>query len=107
MIHVIYYPKYSRVTVEGHAQSGEPGHDLVCAACTAIVYTLAANVQNFQSTGEAMNPIVKLEPGQAEISCTPRSRYKAVVRRILDAVCAGFELLADHNKDYISFEIHG
>ena len=32
MIHAVYYKKYHRVTVKGHAHSAEKGRDLVCAA---------------------------------------------------------------------------
>ena len=44
MIQVTYYKSYNRVTVEGHALSGAPGHDLVCAGASTLAYTLAANV---------------------------------------------------------------
>lgn len=44
MIDVIYDRKRLIVKVKGHAQSGEAGHDLVCAAASILVYTLSANV---------------------------------------------------------------
>ena len=44
MILVTYYRSYNRLTVEGHAHSGEPGKDLVCASASILAYTLAANV---------------------------------------------------------------
>ena len=69
MIRVIYYRSYNRLTIEGHAHSGEPGQDLVCAACSALAYTIAANVGRLESQGQVQDVIVQLEPGNAEISC--------------------------------------
>ena len=38
MINVDIHP--GRIAVTGHAGSGEPGHDIVCAAVSALVQTL-------------------------------------------------------------------
>lgn len=107
MIRVIYYRSYNRLTIEGHAHSGEPGQDLVCAACSALAYTLAANVGRLESQGQVQDVIVQLEPGNAEISCRPNNKYKAIVACIMEAICVGFEILAADNHEYISYEIHG
>ena len=107
MIKVIYYRKYNRVTIDGHALAGTPGHDLVCAGCSALAYTLAANVGNMEMNGQVSHAVARLDPGSAEISCNPKSKYTKSVERIYAAVCVGFELLAASNPNYISYEIHG
>lgn len=107
MIQVIYYRSYNRLTIEGHAHSGEPGQDLVCAACSALAYTLAANVGNMETRGQVQDVIVQLEPGNAVIGCRPKNKYTAIVARIMEAICVGFEILATDNHEYISYEIHG
>lgn len=106
MIQVIYYANHFRVTIEGHAHSGDPGHDLVCAGCSALAYTLGANVENMQAMGQVREAAVKLESGDAEISCKPRNKYTHLSKRIFEAVCVGFELLAASYPRYISYEIH-
>ena len=106
MIQVVYYRQYNRLTIEGHALAGEPGHDLVCAGASTLAYTLAANVGNLENNGQVKDVTVKLEPGKAEISCRPRTKYTAMVARIFEAVCVGFEMLAASNPQYISYEIH-
>lgn len=106
MIKVVYYCTYNRVTIEGHAHSDEPGHDLVCSGCSALAYTLAANVGNMEANGQVRDAITRLQPGSAEISCKPVSRYTRIVECIFAAVCVGFELLAASNPQYISYEIH-
>lgn len=105
MIQVVYYRNYHRLTVEGHAHSGEPGHDLVCAAASALAYTLAANVANMADNGRVRNPGLEMGPGKAEISCNPVSRFKNTVTLVFDSVCVGFELLASQYGEYIQYKI--
>lgn len=105
MISVVYHRKYHRVTVKGHAYSGEVGHDLICAACSALTYTLAENVSNMESGGQTRNITVRLNLGDAEISCNPNSRFHSVVTMIFDAICAGFELLAANYPENITYKI--
>ena len=107
MIKAIYYRNYHRLTIEGHANSGEQGHDLVCAGVSVLAYTLAANVGNMEASDLIRNPIVRLDNGSAEISCEPKRKAGAFVGRIFEAVCVGFDMLAHDYPQYISYEIHG
>lgn len=106
MIEVVYYRNYSRVTVNGHAQSGEAGHDLVCASASILAYTLAANVLDMRSNEKVRNTCTCLVEGKTEISCVPRSNLKNTVTLIFDSICVGFELLAQQYPENISYEIH-
>ena len=105
MIHVVYHRKYNRLNVDGHAHSGEQGHDLVCAAASALAYTLAANVANMADNRQVRTPIMDMQTGKAEISCNPASRYKATVTLVFDSVCVGFEILAANYPKYIKYQI--
>lgn len=107
MIKVIYHRQYNRVTVEGHAGSGPEGHDLVCAAVSAIALTLAGNVSYMEAQEAVHGVIIKLEEGNAEIQCTPYRRYKDSAQQIFRAVCVGFELLATKYPKNIFFEVRG
>ena len=95
------------MTIEGHAKSGEAGHDLVCASASILAYTLAANVTNAKAAGYLRSGVAKLEAGDTEIKCMPRSWYKSTMMLIFDTVCAGFELLAHNYPENISYEIRG
>lgn len=105
MINAIYYRNYNRLTVEGHALSAEPGHDLVCASASMLVYTLAANVANMADARQVRQPIIENREGKAEISCNPRHNLKNTVTLVYDSVCVGFELLAHDYPQYIKYEI--
>ena len=105
MIQAVYYRKYNRLTVTGHAGSAEPGHDLVCASASMLAYTLAANVANMADAGQVREHCLKLVEGDTEISCNPRHNLKATVTLVFDTVCAGFSLLAHDYPEFISYEI--
>lgn len=105
MIHVTYDRKHYKVTINGHAGSAEVGHDLVCASASILAYTLAADVVHAKEHGYLRNGTAKLEPGDTEIRCLPRSRYKMTMMLVFDSICAGFELLAQNHPENISYEL--
>jgi uncharacterized protein YsxB (DUF464 family) len=107
MIQVKYHRQYNRVTVEGHAGAGPEGHDLVCAAVSALAVTLAANVSYMEAQEAVHGVIAKLEEGNAEIQCTPYRRYKDSVQQVFRSICVGFELLATKYPENISYEVWG
>ena len=105
MIQVVYYRKYNRLTMTGHAGAAEPGQDLVCASASMLAYTLAVNVANMADHGQVRQPIIKLTEGESEISCNPKCKLKNTVTLVFDSICAGFELLAHDYPANISYEI--
>lgn len=107
MITVVYQRNDHRLTVKGHAGSGEVGHDLVCASASILAYTLAANVENMTREEQVKEPIIDFKPGEATICCKVTHKYNAVVTIIFDSICGGFELLASNYPDYISYEMRG
>ena len=107
MIKVVYHRDLNRVAVEGHAHSGEVGHDLVCAAASALICTLAAFARNTLNATQSESCAIKLNSGDAEVSCEAKGAYKSAITLVFDSICAGFELLAQNYPDNISYEIRG
>ena len=107
MIEVCYHRRYNRVTITGHAGSGPEGHDLVCAAVSALALTLAGNVVYMEAQGAVRNVITNLVEGNAEIQASPMRKYKDSVEQIFRAICVGFELLATKYPGNISYEVRG
>ena len=107
MMTVTYHRDYHRLTMDGHAQSGEVGHDLVCASASILAYTLAQFVRNMKEAGQVYYPTIELTEGHALIACNPPNRIKNSVKIAFDTVCAGFELLARDYPDNISYQIMG
>ncbi len=106
MIKVVYYRSDCKVTVEGHAHSGDHGHDLVCASASVLAYTLASFIKNTHKAKQVKKPVLKLEPGEAEVSCKPKKDFRLAVTLVFDALCGGFELLARNYPKNISYAIN-
>lgn len=102
MIRVTYCRKDHSLFVEGHALSAEPGHDLVCASASILTYTLANFVMNI---GFVTDKVIKLEEGDAEVSCKVDSVHDMTVALIFDSICAGFDILAHKYPEYVKYEI--
>ena len=107
MIEVCYHRRYNRVTITGHAGSGPEGHDLVCAAVSALALTLAGNVAYMEAQGAVRNVTTNLGEGNAEIQCSPVRKYKDSAEQIFRSICVGFELLATKYPGNISYEVRG
>ena len=105
MIKIRYYRENHRVEIVGHACCGELGHDTVCAAVSALAYTLAEFVLHLHSAGQSSGKCVKLKVGNARIGCRPRREFSAPVTLVFDALCGGFELIAREHPEAVSYEI--
>lgn len=107
MIEVVYNRDCNRLTVRGHANSDVYGKDLICAAVSALAITLAANVGNMAAKDCVLAYTARLDPGDAEISCNPRTRYGKSVQQVFMSICVGFEILADRYPEYICYKVVG
>lgn len=107
MIEAVYWKKYCRLKLKGHACSNEIGKDLVCAGASTLAITLAANVRFMAEMGYVKNPIIDLDSGDALIQCTPICTVKKSVEQVFNSVCVGFEALAAQYPEYISYEVRG
>lgn len=105
MITIIWRKRYNYVTVEGHAGCGEPGKDPVCAAVSAVAYTLAGNVQQLEEQGALRDCSVEMQSGFAEIRCAAVTHSKDTVQLIFGAVCLGFQMIADQYPDCVNFSV--
>ena len=107
MIKVVYHRDRNRVEVTGHAQSGDVGHDLVCASASILVYTLASFVENMREAKQVYNATTELKEGDALIYCGAPNKYKHSITLVFDSICGGFDILAKDYPDNVSFEMRG
>ena len=106
MVEVVYNRKKCQVAVRGHANTGEMGHDLLCAGVSTLVYTLASNVEQLRSADKRIRrPVIELNEGKATISCDTVHGLGSVVRIVFDAVCSGFDILQRKYPQNISYKI--
>lgn len=107
MIEVIYYKEYNRLTVTGHANAAPAGEDIVCAAASILTRTLAANVAHMAKSGAVRDAVTEIGEGAAEISCRPKTNFRALTEMMFQSICVGFELLAEGAPEYISYSVRG
>lgn len=105
MITVTYRRGERCLRAKGHAGQGAPGHDLVCAAVSALVLTLAGNVASLATQNALREQELKLKEGDACIRCVPVPRMRAVTTLVFDSICSGFELLETLYPENIDFQI--
>lgn len=106
MIKAVYDRKENKITVEGHAFSGEPGYDLICASASMLIYTIAAAVNSAQQHDHVANAVINLESGNGTVSCEPHKQFKGAITLIFDSICAGYELLAANYPENVSYTIN-
>lgn len=105
MIKAVYHRDDNKITVEGHAYSGEPGYDLICAAASVLVYTIAVSVNNMQQCGHVSDATINIGDGNGFVSCEPLEQFKGAITLIFDSICAGFEILSVNYPDNVAYEI--
>lgn len=104
MIEALYDRGRYCVTVTGHARSDEPGRDLVCAAASILVLTLAADVNNARESMRRES-VIRIVEGDAEIRCAPRREMGSVVSLMLESVCSGFAVLARKYPECVNYRV--
>ena len=89
--------------VNGHAGSAAKGHDLICAACSTLTYTLAQYLEVVKSQGLLKkSPEIVLEEGKAMLICKPKKKALPYIQEGFFVIQSGFALLAANNPDYIT-----
>lgn len=107
MVNITYHRDISRVTIVGHANSGEVGKDIVCASVSMLAQTLAAFVENMKEAKQTRYPTINIKEGDAIIDARPQSRHKDAVKLVFDVICGGFEMLSQQYPDNVSYVIRG
>lgn len=87
--------------MQGHADGGEYGHDLICAAATMMAYTMA-QVVSFMDAGKELEeaPVMCIRSGEALISFVPKDHAKGAMAQYV--VRAGLECLAKNYPGHVA-----
>lgn len=104
MIKVLVKPKRYSVTMTGHADYGEPGSDIVCAAASMLFYTLAETVTSYPKESFKKKPFT--DTGKKNvIACTPKSEYRANFDVIYQTILNGLLLLEQNYPDNVKVTV--
>lgn len=83
------------VEIHGHAGYAPNGQDIICAAVSAIAYTLLSSLQRVQPEGLSFTA----DSGDMHILCMDTEE----TRRAFAFAADGFGPIADQNPKYVKF----
>lgn len=94
--------------IVGHAGQADMGHDIVCSACSILAYTVAQLVKTADDVGDLQcPPEVKLESGDAVISCIPTEDTYYTIMSIYMFAEVGYKLLASNFPQFVELKSFG
>ena len=89
-----------KFSCKGHAGAGEKGHDLVCAAASALAYGLLENLhQSKEMIAEFTRTVVK--DGVMELAFKPKDEYINSIALLVTAKRNEFKALERGHEEYI------
>jgi len=95
-------------TVQGHAGSGEPGNDIVCAAVSALAYTGANALEELAGIKLRKKGSRVLTISEGYMKCVVpvdiSEEMKSKIRIILETIVIGFKQIVytPNYKEYVS-----
>lgn len=104
MIRAIYSERELRMIALGHAGAGEPGHDLVCAAVSTLMLTLASALERRGIILEEE----RLESGEADVAVDLNELDMDTLsdcRLIFGTVSSGMEMLGESFPRYLEYRV--
>ena len=88
--------------LEGHAGYTEVGKEIVCASASILAYTVAQFVALEGNNGFLASPSeIKLEGGDAVVSCEPLECAFERLKGAYEFACAGYALLQHNYPQYV------
>ena len=112
MIKVAFEEKDNQLTLKlkGHAGQADIGHDIVCASCSILAYTVAQIVKTAGIEGDLQAvPVLKLDSGDAEVTCEPWEEEEAygAIKSAYVFAQVGYNLLAHNFPEFVKLKPFG
>ena len=94
--------------VKGHAGQAPEGHDIICASTSILAYTVAQMVTDINSKGGLRKPpTIKLEKGDAVVTCHPTDETYAELLHTYFVAQVGYHLLAHNYPQFVELKMLG
>ena len=106
MINITFNPKTFTLDINGHAEHGKKGEDIVCSAISTLFYTLAQAL--YESKYMLSEDIVfSDEDGNGHLSCKPKAEYEGNVSLIYWTILTGFDLVSKNYEKNVNLLVVG
>ena len=106
MINITFDAKNLKLKVEGHANHGKKGEDIVCAAISTLFYTLGECLMQSERMLKS-SPTFKDKDGKGVVCCTPKKEFEGNIARTYWTILTGMELVANNYPDNVNFKVEG
>lgn len=94
--------------MKGHAQFADAGKDVICAAASILVYTVAQTVSYMFSDGKLRRkPCIRLAKGDALVAVRPREDYYEEALYAFFIAQVGYGLLARNYPQFVKLSLFG
>lgn len=103
MTRVSFDEQELELQVEGHAESGPAGADLICAGCSVLWLTLEEALCGTRDRAERLKPRFYRDKGVRRVICCPEREAEDECRTILQTAAIGYEALAVSFPKYVSY----
>lgn len=94
------------VKAEGHAGAGEYGQDIVCAAVSVLLQTLANEVTEAARAGLLAVGVVAHGDGWMKVEMTPTDQMQDMADAWVELVQDGIDALAESYPENVELEVH-
>lgn len=94
------------VKAEGHAGAGEYGQDIVCAAVSVLLQTLANEVTEAAWAGLLAVSVVAHGDGWMKVEMTPTDQTQDMADAWVELVQDGIDALAESYPENVELEVH-
>ena len=94
------------VKAEGHAGAGEYGQDIVCAAVSVLLQTLANEVTEAARAGLLAVGVVAHGDGWMKVEMTPTDQTQDMADAWVELVQDGIDALAESYPETVELEVH-
>ena len=94
------------VKAEGHAGAGEYGQDIVCAAVSVLLQTLAHEVTEAARAGLLAVGVVAHGDGWMKVEMTPTDQTQDMADAWVELVQDGIDALAESYPENVELEVH-
>ena len=94
------------VKAEGHAGAGEYGQDIVCAAVSVLLQTLANEVVEAARAGLLAVGVVAHGDGWMKVEMTPTAQTQDMAEAWVELVQDGIDTLAESYPENVELEVH-
>lgn len=89
----------------GHSGAAAYGSDIVCAAVSALLYTLAAQIEDYDKKGMIAEKSIILDRGEGGIYCESPAKYAYDIRSCYRMIARGLSMLATTYPDNVKIAI--